>query len=145
MNTRTDRPKASSPVIQTRMERQRRRDTKPEVALRHELWRRGLRYRVDRAAIPALARRRADLVFPGVRVAVFVDGCFWHSCPEHGSMPKANRAWWRSKLQTNRARDDDTDRVLEDHDWCPIRVWEHEDVRVAADRIEAAVRTRSGR
>lgn len=140
MGSGIDRPTASSPVIKTRMERQRRRDTKPELELRRELWRRGLRYRVDRAPIKGLSRRRADLVFRRARVAVFVDGCFWHGCSEHGTLPKANAAWWRAKIEANRARDADTDRVLAESGWRSLRVWEHEDPQRAASRVERAVR-----
>src|SRR5436190_11139972 len=86
---RAGRPGASSEHIRRRMERQARRDTKPELALRRAVWRLGLRYRVDIAPIPG--RRRADLVFTRAKVAVYVDGCFWHSCPTHATIPKANR------------------------------------------------------
>lgn len=122
------------------MRSQARRDTKPELALRRELWRRGLRYRVDRPPIPGM-RRRADLVFTRQRVAVFVDGCFWHRCPEHSTIPKANRAWWTEKLDRNVARDRDTDRRLRDTGWVVVRVWEHEPTAEAADRVERAVRS----
>lgn len=121
------------------MRNQRRRDTSAELAIRREVWRRGLRYRVDVAPIPGL-RRRADLVFSKRRVAVYVDGCFWHQCPIHATFPKANSDWWRAKLEANVARDRDTDRRLADLGWTVIRVWEHEQAAVAADRIEAAVR-----
>ena len=82
------------------MRANRRRDTGPELALRRELHRRGLRYRVDHAPIAGL-RCRADIVFTRARVAVFVDGCFWHACPEHGNIPTANREWWQAKLELN--------------------------------------------
>src|SRR3954466_10398011 len=98
------------------MERQARRDTKPELALRRELWRRGLRYRVDVAPIRGL-RRRADIVFTRAKVAVYVDGCYWHSCPMHATVPKANRAWWIAKLDANVTRDRDTDDRLREADW----------------------------
>lgn len=120
------------------MSRLGRRDTRPELALRSELHRRGLRYRVDRAPLPGL-RSRADLVFGPARVAVYVDGCFWHSCPEHGTKPKSNREWWDQKLSRNRERDSETDRVLHEHGWKVVRVWEHEDPVEAADRVQAAV------
>src|SRR4051795_6896695 len=94
----TARPPASSPEVAARMSRARRRDTAPEVAIRREAHRRGLRYRVD-AALPGLPRRRADMVFTRRRVAVFVDGCFWHSCPIHATTPTANRGWWVAKLE----------------------------------------------
>lgn len=122
------------------MKKQRRRDTKPEAALRSELWRRGLRYRVDVAVVGR--RRRVDIAFTRAKVAVFVDGCFWHCCPEHGSVPKANREWWLQKLGANERRDRDTDSELHAAGWLTIRVWEHEDPIEAADRVEVAVRAR---
>jgi DNA mismatch endonuclease (patch repair protein) len=119
-----------------------RRDTAPELALRSELHRRGLRFRVDRPPLTGL-RSRADIVFGPARVAVYVDGCFWHSCPEHGTKPKANAEWWERKLARNRERDAETDRVLREHGWDVVRVWEHEDPEEAAARVEAAVRVRT--
>lgn len=120
------------------MERQARRDTKPELALRRAVWRLGLRYRVDIAPIPG--RRRADLVFTRAKVAVYVDGCFWHSCPTHATIPKANREWWVAKLNTNVRRDRDTDRRLSEAGWTVVRVWEHEAAGSAAERIALVVR-----
>ena len=107
---------ASSPGVRSRMQVQRTRDTAPELALRRLLHAAGLRYRVDRPPLPGL-RRRADLVFGPARVAVYVDGCFWHGCPQHGTRPKANTDWWDAKLAGNRARDADTDRRLTDAGW----------------------------
>jgi DNA mismatch endonuclease, patch repair protein len=112
----------------------RQRDTKPEVELRSELHRRGLRFYVDRPPLP-LARRRADIVFSRLRVAVYVDGCFWHGCPLHGTQPKANADWWRSKLERNRERDRDTDKRLHAAGWSVVRVWEHERPGNAAERV----------
>jgi DNA mismatch endonuclease (patch repair protein) len=123
------------------MERQARRDTKPELALRRAVWRLGLRYRVDIAPIPG--RRRADLVFTRAKIAVYVDGCFWHSCPAHATIPKANREWWVAKLDANVRRDRDTDRRLTEAGWTVVRVWEHEVVDAAAQRIALAVRATS--
>jgi DNA mismatch endonuclease (patch repair protein) len=120
------------------MERQARRDTKPEVALRRAVWRLGLRYRVDLAPVPG--RRRADLVFTRARVAVYVDGCFWHRCPDHGTMPRANGAWWLAKLDANVARDRDTDSRLREQGWTAVRIWEHEDAGSAAARVASVVR-----
>jgi len=117
------------------------RDTLPELALRSELHRRGLRFRVDRAPLPGL-RSRADIVFGPARVAVYVDGCFWHSCPEHGTMPKANAEWWDQKLKRNQERDARTNRALRDAGWEVVRIWEHEDPATAADRVEATIRSR---
>ncbi len=118
------------------MQQQRRRDTKPEVALRRELHRRGLRFRVDHPPISGL-RRRADIVFGPPRVAVFVDGCFWHMCPEHSTLPTSNADWWLQKLSANVARDRDTDARLKAAGWLVVRVFEHADIVAAADQIEA--------
>jgi DNA mismatch endonuclease (patch repair protein) len=124
------------------MQRQAQRDTRGELELRRELHRRGLRYRVDCAVLEGI-RRRADIVFTRARVACFCDGCFWHSCPDHGTTPKTNTAWWLDKLELNVQRDRDTDRRLTTAGWLVVRIWEHEDVVTAADRIEVAVRARS--
>ncbi len=121
-----------------RLRKQRRRDTKPELELRREVHRRGLRYFVDRAPLKGL-RRRADLVFPRRKVAVYVDGCFWHSCPEHATKPRNNAQWWADKLAANVARDRDTDARLEAAGWTVVRVWEHEPVVAAADKVADAL------
>lgn len=134
-------PPASSEAVRRRMQATRRRDTVPELALRHELHRRGLRYLVDAPPVPGL-RRRADLVFRGRRIAVFVDGCFFHGCPDHGTEPKTNTSFWRAKILTNRARDADTDRRLIEAGWTVVRVWEHEPVLEAATRITELVERR---
>ena len=121
-----------------RLSKQRTRDTAPEVALRRELHRRGRRFFVDRAPLTGL-RRRADLVFPTQRVAVYVDGCFWHRCPVHGTYPKNNAQWWADKLAANVARDRDTDVRLADHGWQVVRVWEHETVEKATGAVREAL------
>lgn len=123
------------------MSRALRRDTAPELALRRQLHARGMRYRVDHP-LPGMRRRRADLLFAGARVAVFVDGCFWHGCPEHSVVPKANREWWIDKIRANRERDAHTDAHLRSLGWLPVRVWEHEDPARAADEVERRVRER---
>ncbi|KXX66401.1 very short patch repair endonuclease [Marichromatium gracile] len=115
------------------MRAQKRKDTAPELAIRRELHRLGCGYRVD-YPIP-VSRRRADIAFPRCRIAVFVDGCFWHACPLHGTVPKHNRTWWEDKLRTNVARDRDTDQRLHEAGWTVIRVWEHEDPVAAARAI----------
>jgi DNA mismatch endonuclease (patch repair protein) len=130
----SDRP-PTDPRTRARMSRQRRRDTAPEIALRRELHRRGLRFFVDRAPIAGM-RRRADLVFPRRHVAVYVDGCFWHRCPVHATAPKNNAQWWDEKLAANVRRDRDTDARLADAGWTVVRVWEHEDPTTAADRVQ---------
>ncbi len=125
------------------MQRQQTRDTAPELALRRALHAAGLRYRVDVAPLPGL-RRRADLVFRSAQVAVFVDGCFWHGCPQHGRRtPHANPEYWTDKVRRNRERDADTDQRLRETGWLPVRLWEHEDVLEAAGGVAAAVRARS--
>jgi DNA mismatch endonuclease, patch repair protein len=129
----------SSAGVSERMSRVRRRDTAPELELRSELHRRGLRYRVDRRPLKGLASR-ADLVFGPARVAVYVDGCFWHSCPEHGTMPRSNEAFWQEKLARNRARDAAVGEALAAAGWTVVRIWEHEEIALAADRVESAVR-----
>jgi DNA mismatch endonuclease (patch repair protein) len=125
---------ATDAKTSARLSKQRRRDTKPEVALRRELHRRGLRYFVDRAPLKGM-RRRADLVFPRRKVAVYVDGCFWHSCPVHATKPRNNAQWWADKLAANVARDRDTDTRLIEEGWRVVRIWEHEDPVVAAQRV----------
>src|SRR3546814_14683453 len=107
------------------MSAQRRRDTKPEIALRRELHRRGLRYFVDRAPIKGV-RRRADLVFPRRQVAVFVDGCFWHSCQQHATFTQHNAQWWTDKLAANVVRDRHTDERLDAKGWTVVRLRDHE-------------------
>jgi DNA mismatch endonuclease (patch repair protein) len=133
-----------SPDTSKRMSRTAQRDNSGELALRSELHRRGLRFRLHRHLLVGV-RRSADIAFPSSRTAIFVDGCFWHGCPEHGTWPKNNAAWWRAKINGNIARDRDTDVRLIDAGWTVLRVWEHEAVQAAADRIEAAVRSAKGR
>ncbi len=128
-----DRP-ATDAKTSARLSKQKRRDTKPEVALRRALHRRGLRYFVDRAPLKGM-RRRADLVFPRRKVAVYVDGCFWHSCPVHATKPRNNAQWWADKLAANVTRDRDTDEKLLAEGWRVVRIWEHEDPTEAADRV----------
>jgi DNA mismatch endonuclease (patch repair protein) len=123
------------------MQATRQRDTAAEVVVRRLLHARGLRFRVHRQLLPEL-RRRADIVFASARVAVFVDGCFWHSCPLHRTSPRANREWWAEKLAQNRRRDEDTNRRLQAAGWLVVRIWEHEAPAAAAARIARAVRRR---
>ena len=123
------------------MQSNKSRDTKPELALRSAVHAMGLRYRVDARPLKAL-RRRADLVFPRAKVAVFLDGCFWHGCPVHHTVAAANASFWAEKVSTNRARDSDTDAKLAEAGWVSVRVWEHEDPVEAAERVRAVVRER---
>jgi DNA mismatch endonuclease, patch repair protein len=102
----------------------------------------GLRYRVDHP-LPFDKRRRADLLFTRAKVAVFVDGCFWHGCPEHGTLPKANRSWWREKIDANKRRDADTTTKMREQQWEVVRVWEHENPEEAALRVSTTVARRT--
>lgn len=120
------------------MQRQLRQDTRPELALRRELHRRGWRYRVHFPVLDG-RRRKVDVAFTRRKVAVLVDGCFWHACPLHGTLPQANGEWWRDKLTANQRRDRDTDARLRQAGWTVLRIWEHEDVEAAADRVEAVL------
>lgn len=136
-------PPASSPDAFRRMRSARQRDTGPEIAIRRALHAQGLRFRVNYSVLPG-TRRRADIVFPRAKIAVFVDGCFWHFCPIHRTLPKANASWWLAKLRANRSRDADTNRSLRKAGWRVERIWEHESVPVAVARIVDAVRTSGG-
>ncbi|WP_436259938.1 very short patch repair endonuclease [Mesorhizobium caraganae] len=128
-----------APTTSRRMARTAQRDNRNERALRSILHRRGLRFRVHRRILER-TRRTVDIAFAGARVAVFIDGCFWHDCPIHGTSPINNAAWWRAKIDANVARDRDTDTRLLASGWTVVRIWEHEDLSHAADRIEALVR-----
>jgi DNA mismatch endonuclease (patch repair protein) len=124
-----------------RMRAQRSTDTTPELALRRALHAAGLRYFVHRRPLPHV-RRTADLVFPRAKVAVFVDGCFWHGCTTHGNVPGVNRWYWPEKIAKNRARDAETDQLLEAEGWMPVRVWEHEAPDAATERLLQVVASR---
>lgn len=132
-------PPSSEHATRT-MRANRRKDTGPERLLRSALHRRGLRYRVDAPVLADGRRTRPDIVFSSPRVAVFVDGCFWHGCPEHGEIPVANRQFWEAKLSRTAERDRGDALALARAGWTVVRVWEHEDPIAAADRVEAAVR-----
>ena len=130
-------PRASSPEARRRMQATRRRDTRGELALRSALRQIGIRYRVD-FTIPG-TRRRADVAFPKFKVAVFIDGCFWHGCPKHGTWPKANADWWRAKIEANRSRDQNTDNKLRSAGWKVLRFWEHTSVDRAVKRVASVL------
>lgn len=126
------------------MKANRGRDTGPELAVRRILHRRGLRYRVAPPVRVGAGRPiRPDLVFGPTRVVVFVDGCFWHGCPEHGERPVANAEFWETKINGNRERDARQTALLEADGWCVLRVWEHEDAENAAERIATIVSERA--
>lgn len=129
---------ASSERVSRQMSNLGQRDTAPEVAIRSELHRRGIRFRVHAKPEPDL-RTKADIVFRPKKVCVYIDGCFWHSCPEHGTMPVSNRDFWVKKLGRNSERDLENTRLLTERGWTVIRCWEHEDPISASDRIESIV------
>ena len=128
-------PPASSEAVRRVLQRNGRRDTAPELALRRQLHALGLRFLVDTAPAGTSRRRRADVVLRGSRIAIHVHGCFWHRCPEHFHAPKANAEWWQAKFDSIVARDADTERQLRAAGWLQVVVWEHEDMAQAARRI----------
>lgn len=119
----------------------RSRDTKPERVIRQLLHARGFRYRVAARPLADL-RRTADIVFRPTQVAVFIDGCYWHGCPDHYVSPKTNPGYWSGKVAGNIARDRDTDKCLAAAGWLVLRFWEHEPSELCADKIAATVLTR---
>lgn len=141
-STASRQTKPASATVRAQMQSQRERDTRIERQLRSELHRLGLRFRLHRRVLPG-SRREADIVFPGPRVAVFVDGCFWHGCPDHATWPQNNATFWKAKIESNARRDKETSGLLEELGWAVRRVWGHESASVAARRIARVVRTRS--
>ncbi|TYB96309.1 very short patch repair endonuclease [Micromonospora sp. WP24] len=129
---------ASSIGVRKSMQANTSRATKPELALRRAVHALGLRYYVNRRPIKAV-RRTADLLFPRLKLAVFLDGCFWHGCPEHHTVAKTNAPFWAEKVATNRRRDADTNERLAAQGWIIVRIWEHEPIAEAAARIAAVV------
>ncbi|MET9252224.1 very short patch repair endonuclease [Streptomyces sp. NPDC003717] len=128
----------SSAAVSARMSRQLSKDTNAELAVRRLLHAAGLRYRVE-YPVPGMARRRMDVAFTRAKVAVLIDGCFWHGCPLHATHPKSNAEWWRTKLDRNMARDRETTEHLNAAGWAVLRFWEHEDPVDVAARVRAAV------
>jgi len=135
---------ASSSEARNKMLANKSRDTRPELLVRSLAHRRGLRYRVSARPLPEL-RRTADLVFRPARVAVFIDGCYWHGCPKHYTEPKTNTEYWREKINRNKARDRETDDLLAAEGWTVLRFWEHDDPETVAATIERSVRLRRKR
>ncbi len=134
----------TSPSIRERMRKQRNKNTSPERQLRSELHRLGLRFRVNRR-VAGLKSTTPDVVFPVERVAIFVDGCFWHACPVHQSWPKTNAEFWRTKIEGNSLRDKRNEEFLAASGWLPVRVWEHEEPQIAAARVGELVLARRDR
>jgi DNA mismatch endonuclease, patch repair protein len=133
--TGRDYPHPSSTAASAVMRGNRRRDTRPEVRLRSLLHAQGLRFRKDLRIRAGGRQVRADIVFTRRRLAVFMDGCFWHRCPQHGTSPRSNSWYWTAKLDRNVARDREVDQALRDAAWTVLRIWEHEPVAAAAARI----------
>lgn len=134
------RPTASSETVRSRMSRQKRKDTEAEMSVRRILHARGVRYRVDVRPVPEL-RARGDIVWSGLRLIVFIDGCFWHGCPDHATRPRANAEWWAEKLDNNIRRDRQTNSDLDERGWTVLRFWEHENPEDVADVICAKLNT----
>lgn len=134
------KPAALNNTVSRQMQKMPRRDTGIEISLRRELHRLGLRFRVHLRGLPGTP----DIAFTKARLAIFVDGCFWHRCPTHGTSPKNNSEWWAAKLDGNVERDRRKDRQLTDLGWQVEHVWEHEDPTLAAQRIYEMWRTRRG-
>ncbi|MGW4426277.1 very short patch repair endonuclease [Streptosporangium sp. NPDC004631] len=132
---------ASSDGVRASMRANKGRDTKPEIALRRAVHALGLRYRVSYRPLKAV-RRTADLVFTKVKIAVFMDGCFWHGCPQHHTVAVTNASFWAEKVRRTQERDAETDRLLKEEGWLVIRVWEHQDPVQAAALVADAVVTR---
>lgn len=131
---------ASSDAVRKSMLANRGRDTAPELAVRRLLHRAGLRYLVDARPVTAI-RRRADIVFRGPRVAVFIDGCYWHACPEHHRLPKTNSSYWAEKARRNAERDEETTRLLIAEGWTVLRFWEHEPAAAVSEAVQRTLRT----
>jgi DNA mismatch endonuclease (patch repair protein) len=132
---------ASSAGVRACMQANKGKDTKPEVALRSAVHALGLRYRVSTPPLKGF-RRTADLAFRKARVAVFLDGCFWHGCPDHHTVAATNAKFWSNKVKQNQERDRHTDRRLTEAGWLSLRIWEHEDPGQAALRVRAVVASR---
>jgi DNA mismatch endonuclease, patch repair protein len=125
------------------MSRQGSRDTAPEIAVRRLLHASGLRYRVN-VPVPDMTRRTIDIVFPRAKVAIFLDGCFWHGCPQHATHPKTNAEWWRRKVERNMTRDRETTEHLTAKGWTVLRFWEHTPPGEVAAAVQATVDARAG-
>jgi len=117
----------------------KRTGTQPELRLRRALHASGLRYRVDMRLVLSRKAVRPDIVFTRQRVAVFVDSCFWHRCPAHGTLPVSNAEWWEAKLTRNAYRDAEVDRLLVEHGWTVIRAWQHDATQETVDRVRDAL------
>jgi len=134
-------PVPSSEAALHRMQAVKHRDTAPEKAIRSAIHKRGLRYRIDTKPIKEL-NRRADILFRKFKVAIFIDGCFWHGCPKHGTIANMNADFWKEKIRRNQERDLDTTNKLISAGWVVIRIWEHEDSENATEKILKVIKKR---
>lgn len=132
------RPPPLNTSVRQQMKRMPQAGTGIEKRLRSQLFRRGLRFRVNYSDLPG----KPDIVFTKAKLAIFLDGCFWHACPIHGSLPKNNREWWQAKLDRNIQRDREKDEALQALGWIPLHYWEHDAVEEVADEIEWVWRDR---
>ena len=135
-------PGSTGEAVSHRMSTLKRKDNEAELAVRRRLHASGYRFRVH-YPVPGLRRRTMDIAFTRAKVAVFVDGCFWHGCPDHGTKPTANAEWWSSKLSAHPDRDPDTQAHLERNGWRVVRVWEHETPERAAEWVREALTRQS--
>lgn len=142
--THEPRREPATPIVHAKFSQLARRDTVPELAVRRALHASGLRYRVE-YPVPGAPRRRIDIAFTRQKLAVMIDGCFWHGCPEHRKPPARNSTWWEWKRQTNAARDLDTDERLKEHGWTVLRIWEHVPPAEAAGMVRRALGMDAGR
>lgn len=133
------KPRPSSAGVSARMSRLSTKNTRVELAVRRALHRLGMRYRLH-TAVPGMRRRSIDIAFTRAKVAVFVDGCFWHGCPFHGSVPRSNTDWWTDKIKKNVRRDAETASHLAELGWLVFRFWEHEDPNEVAQTVRDSVR-----
>ena len=134
---------ASTPGVRRSMKSNRSSGTRPELRVRRALHALGLRFNVQ-VRVPSAPRRRIDIAFPRLRIAVYIDGCFWHACPDHPFNPKRNADYWDAKFAANRVRDRETTELLEQQGWLVLRFWEHEAVDEVAARVGEAVDRRRG-
>jgi DNA mismatch endonuclease (patch repair protein) len=132
-------PPTNSPFVARIMRANKKANTKPELRVRRALHAAGFRYVVHRKVVCSQAIVSVDVMFRRPRVALFVDGCFWHGCSAHGSRPTTNSTYWAAKIQANRERDRDVDAALVASGWLPVRVWEHDSVETAVDKVTEAL------
>lgn len=141
MSVRYDRPPAKSVQVSDEMRRMPEYSTGPEMLVRQAIFKSGFRYRV-KYPVPGVPRRTMDIAFPGRRIAIFIDGCFWHGCSEHRSIPKNNYEWWKAKIDQNRKRDRDTDERLVSAGWSVLRYWEHDPVEKIVQELQDLIKSR---